>query len=40
MIDRRIEEYGDMDIRFDNYDVKGVRFMRRYFTDKWLEIMI
>lgn len=39
LIDKRIEEYGDMDIRFDNCNVKDVIFMHQYFTNKWLEIM-
>lgn len=39
LIDERIKEYGDMDIRFDNYNVKDVKFMHQYFANKWLEIM-
>lgn len=39
LIDQRIKEHGDMDIRFDNCNVTDVKFTHQYFANKWLEIM-
>lgn len=39
LIDKRIAEHGDFDIRFDNCNVKDIRFIHEYFTNMWFEIM-
>lgn len=39
LIDKRIREHGDMDVRFDGDNVEDVKYMHQYFVNEWLEIM-
>lgn len=39
LLNKRIDEYGDFDVRFDNYNVKDVKFVHQYFANRWFEIM-
>lgn len=39
LIDKRIREHGDMDVRFDGDNVEDVKYMHHYFVNEWLEIM-
>lgn len=38
LIDKRIEEYGDFDVRYDGYSVKDVKFVHQYFANRYFEI--
>lgn len=38
LIGKRIEEYGDFDVRYDGCNIKDVEYRHEFFTNKYFEI--